>query len=155
MEKGEILACYAILVVIVGILGCGSNRSNLAESGSIHVKEVPSEGKSILGVRIYEDGDRLLITGKVRGLGSFTSRRGHIDIAVIGPDGEILEQSSAPILPRTLVRRQTRNMLRSHFGTQMRDVPPSRSTIHIAYHGNIFPIIELRCSENKAVYYSK
>jgi hypothetical protein len=155
MKKTGILVAFTVTVILTAILGCASDRRNLTESGVIHIEQVSSKDRRVLLATAYEEGGHLMVEGKVRRGGSFIGRRGHIDIAVVGPDGEILEQSSAPILPRTMPRRRTRNMLRSHFEASLRDVPPAGSTVLIAYHRTDPPMREMSCSENEAVHYSK
>ncbi len=155
MKKADILVTFTLTLILAGLLSCASGRLNLAESGAIHIEEVPSTDKYVIGVTAYEDGDGLIIKGKVRGLGSSIGSRGHIDIVVVSPDGKILTQSSAPILPRTTLRKRTRNALRSHFETRLGNIPPAGSAVRIAYHRSDPPIREVCCNENEALYYSK
>ncbi|MFZ2447456.1 MAG: hypothetical protein WAW37_13955 [Syntrophobacteraceae bacterium] len=73
------------------LLGCTAKYANLATANNVSIEILPSldECVEIEGVRAFQDGDKLLVTGKAKKHGPiFTTYKGHIDVAVMSPDGE-------------------------------------------------------------------
>ena len=137
MKTIKILLVLIFLLAGIGFTGCASNRSNLAESGIFHIERMPSGNMSILGVQAFADNDQLVINGRVkRHSATFVDGGGHIDIAVFGPEGEILEQVSTDYVPRIIPRWKMRGMRGSYFEIRLPDIPPAGSTVRIAYHRN-------------------
>ena len=152
MKAIKALPILIILLAGIGFMGCASDRSNLAESGIVYIERMPSSNKSILGVQAFADNDQLVINGRVkRHSASFVDGGGHIDIAVVGPEGDIIEQVSTKYVPRIIPRRKMRGMRGSYFEVRLPDVPPSGSTVRIAYHRTAIPASRtLDCGKNVA-----
>ena len=152
MKIIKVLPILIILLAGIGFMGCASDRSNLTESGIVYIERMPSSNKSILGVQAFADNDQLVINGRVkRHSASFVDGGGHIDIAVVGPEGDIIEQVSTKYVPRIIPRRKMRGMRGSYFEVRLPDVPPAGSTVRIAYHRTAISADRtLDCSENAA-----
>lgn len=80
--------CVLALVVLSA---CATKYANPAKASNIMVEILPSKDKyvEIKDVSVYQDGNKLLVTGKAKKKGSiFTAYKGHIDVAVVFPAGE-------------------------------------------------------------------
>ena len=154
MKVIKVLPILIILLAGIGFMGCALDRLNLAESGIVQIERMPSSNKSILGVKAFADNDQLVINGRVkRHSASFVDGGGHIDIAVVGPEGAILEQLSTRYVPRIIPRWKMRGMRGSYFEVRLPDVPPAGSTVRIAYHKNAIPAGRtLDCGQNIATF---
>ena len=152
MKMIKVLPILIILLAGMGFMGCASGRSNLIESGIVYIERIPSGNRSILGVQAFAENDQLVINGRVkRHSSSFVDGEGHIDIAVVGPEGDILEQVSTQYVPRIIPTRKMRGVRGSYFGVSLPDVPPAGSTVRIAYHRTAIPADRtLDCGKNVA-----
>jgi len=63
---------------------------------------------------------------------------GHVDIAIVSPDGENLEEISTHYTPRNFPARLIRKR-RSCFYMSMSTVPLAGSVVRVAYHGDSRP----------------
>lgn len=95
------------LAMIVG-LGCASNRINLVDNGTVTVERINSQGAYVSSVYVYQDGDYLVISGRVKQLYStVVTDRGHVDITMLNPYGTTLKQVSKRYNPRLSRKKRT------------------------------------------------
>lgn len=131
---------YVLSVLILDMIGfvfsgCTSSRLNLIDNGTFYLEQEPSSNISIFRVHAYLDGDELVINGRVkRRCASFIGVGGHIDIAIVSPEGEILEQVSTFYIPRIIPRKRAGLISGSHFEVRLPAVPPAGSTIRVKFH---------------------
>jgi hypothetical protein len=86
------------MVAVAALLGCATSQASISDIGNTRVEILPSGDNRVEITRAdaYRAGDELVITGKaVRQRLLFTSDKGHIDIAVIGPGGEQVKLGTA------------------------------------------------------------
>lgn len=83
--------CMGICVfTLVILLGCTAKYANLTTANDVSVEILPYKDKyvEIKEVKVYQDGNKLLVTGKAKKNGPiFATYRGHIDVAVVSPEG--------------------------------------------------------------------
>lgn len=117
-----ILAGLVITAVLIS--GCATGKISHAEDVFIYKAD------------IYEDGDELVIRGQVkRGYRNCCeSARGHIDIALLAPDGFVIDAFSILYSPHNIPKRGSRS---SRFKVQRPYLPPDGLTIRIAYHSGL------------------
>lgn len=147
-----VIATVAICSLMMG--GCASKRVNLVDKGLISVEQVPSKKNYyISSSHVYRDANDLIVSGKVRrrfnnGLYS----RGHVDIAIFSPYGEILERISAYHTPKIIKRRHRAGGRKASFKVRIPDVPPQGSVVRIAYHYSAYlGENTFGCGENTAI----
>jgi hypothetical protein len=112
-------------------LGCASRGLNLVGKGDVSIELVRSKEILIPGATVVQKGDELVISGKVKRRNSRLIHGGHIDIAIIGPDGETLEHVSTPHIPRIIPRKGTQS---AFFTVRLPNHPDSGSIVRVAYH---------------------
>ncbi len=73
----------------VCLCGCASSLVDLTKKGQVAVETVSGEKTRILWAKVYQDGDDTLIKVALRRrLPTAYPLKTHVDIVVIGPDGE-------------------------------------------------------------------
>ncbi len=153
----------AFLVVLTSglativVAGCATNNFNYTYEAPVIFKRVPSEDVHISEALAYEDGDELVIYGKVkRGPDNCCDAvRGHVDIVVIGPEGYLLDMASTMYRPRNIPKVRSRS---SRFRVRLPYTLPDGVTIRIAYHSRLgaadsvaYAGSMFRCEQNMAI----
>jgi len=120
-------------LVTVAFSGCESGNAKYSKEASVLFERVPEENVSISEVHAYEDGDTLVILGKVkRSAGNCCDAvRGHVDIALVADDGMIVDIISVPYSPRNIPKAGTRS---SHFTARLPYTLPEDVHLRLRYH---------------------
>ena len=104
------LGVCMLAVAIPSLWGCATNRVSLSDLGTVKLEIVPSKDPyvHISEADVYQDGNELVVTGTAVKRGPlFTTYKGHIDVAVISPEGETIKQASAEYRRHPSRRRTT------------------------------------------------
>ena len=135
MKKELISSAVGIALVlsVVFLAGCGSNRVSLIDSGSVNMEEKEASGKVYIAWSdVYEDEKGFIVTGVLRrrdrvGLPIKT----HVCVTLLSPDGTVLDeaQSSEVYVPRRIIGK-FRGFTR--FRVRFEDMPPQGSLVRIA-----------------------
>lgn len=134
-SKISVFLPVMVATAFVFLSGCATSNVNPNEQ-SVLFEHVPSKGIIISNVRAYEDADEVVIRGKVKR--SFNNccntTRGHIDIAVVAPDGFVLDMFSSLYSPRDIPRVRSRT---SRFMARLPYTLADDMGLRIKYHGNM------------------
>ena len=145
------LLFFSVLVLLAFGLSStafASTRIDLIKNDTLEIERLPSRGYRILRIFAYNDNNELVVTGRVKRLHSTYFGTGHVDIAIISPGGEILNQVSTSYTPRYLRRKPSRG---SRFEVRFPDVPQVGSTVRIVHHRNDeLKNIAFQCENNMA-----
>ncbi|RJR51752.1 MAG: hypothetical protein C4576_03095 [Desulfobacteraceae bacterium] len=133
MKSGFLWSCVAALALLASGLvlgGCTYNRVQLAGGKTFSIERVESNPIYISWVYAEEKNEEMIIKGLLRTNSSNTHGTGHIDVAVFGPGGELLGQTSTDYAQKEFrkYRREAR------FETRFPLVPPDGSKIRVALH---------------------
>jgi hypothetical protein len=125
--------CFAALILLLlGLIpaGCTYNRVQLASGKTFSVERLPSNPIHVSWIHAAEENDGMIVKGLLRTDSSHADGTGHVDVAVIGPGGELLGQTSTDYAPKNFrkYRREARFEARFPF------VPPEGSRIRVALH---------------------
>jgi hypothetical protein len=147
----EILACLCLAMIVLA--GCASSKVNLVDTERVTIERMASEGGvRIENVYVYQEGNELLVSGRVkrRGTGRVIPR-GHVDIAILSPEGNVIEKASTSYVPTTIRRKLSHRG--SHFNARFSVVPPEGSTVRVSYHARGYSAARTTfdCGENSAV----
>ncbi len=137
----RLLIGMSLIFASVLISGCATTNPNHANDraalseASVLFERMPSKDVMVSEVRAVKDGDGLAIYGKVkRTLGNCCdAARGHVDIAVVGPDGEIIDLLSVPYSPRNIPKARSRS---SRFAARLPYMIPEDVPLRITYHND-------------------
>ena len=139
-----------IASVIMTGLGCASNRVNLLKDGTVELERIPSKGYYISYVNIYQNRDALVVYGHVKRRSRVGDSSGHVDIAIVSPNGKVLEQISTLYKPRIILTRKMHTR-KSTFEVRLPTIPPAGSLVRVAYHRDSKPVNRtFPCGENRA-----
>ncbi len=131
MKNLGILLLLAIFIACIAITGCTTSRVNLAERGIVSIERVPTKHIYVSAAYVYQDGDELVISGRVKHKHAHRTSRGHVDIIILGPEGEILKEVTISYVPRIIRRKGSRE---AHFNVRLPFIPLKGSTVHVAFH---------------------
>jgi len=108
-----------------------SDRVNLVKEGVVLVEYVPSKGVYVSKAYVYQYGDELVISGKVRRpYGSFAVT-GHVDIEMLDPEGTTFKKTTATHTPRIVRTKGPRDM---SFTMRLPMILPKGATVRLGYH---------------------
>lgn len=155
MRMRNVSIFCALIFVTTGVFltGCASDRVNLVDRGTLSIERVPSRGIYISEVRVNQDGNELVVTGRVKRRDVSAGGFGHVDVAIISPEGKTLEQVSTYFSPRIIPRKHDHRRLHgSRFEVRLPTIPPTGSKVRVAYHRISKPDSRTSsCGENMAV----
>ena len=169
--KTQIATAVAVANLIITISSCASSKINLLDDRTLALQLVPSESAYMEHVNVKQLDSELVVSGHVSRLlfCILTNHRpeganmvtvlqyekrplvvgGHMDIAVVAPDGSILNKVSVPYHPRTISVIRSRP---SSFRVRIPVLPPHDSIVRVAHHNVSYSAKgPFDCGENAAL----
>ena len=130
------LPVIVLVITAVFVSGCATSNVNYTNEASVLFERMRSEDVLISDVHAYEDGDELVIYGKVKRAADncCDSARGHVDIAIVAPDGMVTEVINVSYSPRNIPKVRSRT---SRFMTRLPYTLPEDITLRITYHNSL------------------
>ncbi len=129
--KYRFISVMVFLLASMTTYGCALHRVNLVDNGTVLLELVPSDEGYVSQAHVFQDDDEMLISGKVkRTTHSSAIHQGHVDIAIIAPDGTVVHEVSAPDTPTSLRRRAT---TKRTFSVRLKIVPAQGTKIRMTY----------------------
>ncbi|MCK4959694.1 MAG: hypothetical protein KAT00_09835 [Planctomycetes bacterium] len=142
MKKASL--CPIIIVVLtitlIGASGCATTGANRVQRGTDpslgSFDRLSAKDIYITDLEAFRDGDGVMITGKVKRGQKNCCRpaRGHVDIAVLTPDGMLLDIISTGHTPHNIPKVRSKS---ASFEAKMPYIPPENAIIRITYHDSI------------------
>ncbi len=111
-----------------------SDRVNLVKEGVAFVEYVPSKGVYVSKTYVYQDGDELVISGKVRRPYASFAVAGHVDIEMLDPEGTTFKKTIATHIPRIVRRKGPRD---ASFTVRLPIILPKGATVRVGYHSSL------------------
>jgi len=135
----KLITGLCLALATIAYSGCASGNARYSSEVPVPFECVPDENVSICDVHAYEEGNTLVIPGKVKrsARNCCDATRGHVDIALVADDGMILDIISVAYSPRNIPRAGTRS---SHFTAKLPYTLPEDVHLRLRYH----------CSEDTA-----
>lgn len=129
------VAATVLVAATILVAGCATNDPAYVNEASVLVECVPSEDAHISDVHVYEDGDELVIYGKVKRAANncCDAVRGHVDIGVVSRDGLVLDVISVLYSPRNIPKVRSRS---SRFTATLPYIPPDGMILAIVYQSS-------------------
>lgn len=137
VEKGEIMKLMKIVIStlhLIALTGCVATRVNLKDSGDVQVNfDVPKD-VSISAVP-YESEGNFIVLGKVsRSPISVVDVKGHVDIRIVNPDGELVSEWQVHLRRLPSIRHRSNP---GAFSFSIPGVPPRGSIINVKYDNQV------------------
>ncbi len=131
----KFLFATGLRLATILISGCATTSVDQVNDAPVLLERMPSEDVMVSEVRAVEDEDGLVIHGKVKrtARNCCDSARGHVDIAVVGPDGAIVDMVSVPYSPRNIPKARSRS---SRFTARLPYKVPEDVPLRITYHND-------------------
>jgi hypothetical protein len=126
-----IVLIFCLVTIVMSTYA--SNQVNLVENGTASLEFVPSKGIYVSKAYVYQDGDDLVITGKVKRHSGSLSVTGHVDIVILDPKGTTLKKVAVSHVPR-IVRRQGASD--ASFSARLPIIPPKGATVRLGFHSS-------------------
>lgn len=122
------------MTAIAFISGCATSNVN-PNKASVLLETISPKGVILSNVRAYEDADEFVVRGTVKRTfnNCCDAVRGHVDIAVVSPDGLVMDLVSVLYSPREIPRVRSRA---SHFTARLPYTIPEDVTLQVTYHSN-------------------
>ncbi len=141
MKNQTIIITFVIFFTGIVLSGCSFSKMNLAGNDAAYTIERlnTSDRISIRCAKVYQDDGYTVISGKVKlNKNLLQSKQGHVDIAVISPDGTVKDTASVFYNPRKRTRRmQLKANKGSSFIARFSGTLPHGSTIRLVPHNSI------------------
>lgn len=148
-KKLSIMLMLNLVMMGTGLFGCASNRVNLVDEDLVAVELADPEKNCISRPHVFQNGDELVISGNVKCRRFRGFSLGHIDIAIVSAEGEILQSLSALYYPRIIPRKGGHE---SRFRVNLSQTPPEGSVIRMAFHKVETPSMNtFHCDDNMAI----
>ena len=150
---GQLLVLTASLVGLAASSGCASARPYISSNLDDPIEVSHSEVHELTYVRAYDDGDDLVIYGRVNHMHRFCPSEGHVDLVLIRQDGEVLERVSIPIVDRGTRRR---GWFGAAFRARLTGHAAERASLRLAVHDErCFRQETFDCGSNRSLETSR
>ena len=118
---------------IASFAGCASNRINLVDNGTVTIECVNSKRMLVSRVYVYQEGDELVISGRVkRRFSTGIGTGGHVDIAMFNQEGTPIINISKHYTPRLTKHSRT-----SSFTVHLPLIISERSIVRVVHHSGV------------------
>jgi hypothetical protein len=123
-----------LTVVLLLVTGCATFNIPTTDRPDIRVERLPSHSQSVTDVRVYQQEEELVVSGKVTSSNPFYLP-GHVDIVLCPPDGVAIDRAQPRIFSHDSKRGGVKT---ANFTARLPQLPPAGSTIRLKYHAPPF-----------------
>lgn len=120
-------------VAFIFLNGCSlmARDQYVSTDQDIRIELVPSEPHKFSYVRAYNDNGDFVLYGKLDHLHERYEKGGHVDLTIIGADGQVIESASLPVVNRGNRRKGWNG---AHFRVRLDQNVPETSSIRLLIH---------------------
>ena len=139
--------------LLIGLSGCMSIKLNSVDGLNLYIERIKSNRLTFRNVRVIQSGDGVVVAGNIkRRKNSVGTSGGHIDMALLNNEGEVIQKVSTFYTPRRFSRR---SLFTPSFKVRFSGMPIEASVVRVAYHNSkkIENSIDLSfdCGNNRAL----
>lgn len=116
MNKKNVTQFAMAVGILAIVIGCATTGRNLVESGTVTIQRLDSKAVYLSGVAVVEKEDHIEVSGWLKRRYVWSLGDGHVDVAVLNPQGEAIEKISTGYTPGVIPRKRFR---RSHFNAAL------------------------------------
>ena len=134
MRKKKVLSLVIAMVfgtLTIIISGCATDRVDLVDAGVLSLEQHTTGKVYIAWSDAYKDGDGFVVTGVLRRRDTVgLPIKAHVDIAILSPDGTIIDESrsSDVYVPRRIIGR---GQSLKRFRVRFSNIPPQGSLVRL------------------------
>jgi len=134
----NVLFLLGFLTTGMFLSGCAPKHVNLITKKGVSIEAIHSARVQISDMAVSEDGNELVITGKVYRRNRSISGLGHVDVTILDSADNVIEKGSIPYTPTTLPKTPgARKHRGSRFEVHLPCVLPAGSKVQVAYHARV------------------
>jgi len=125
-------------IIVITASGCAGSRVNLVEKGGVSIERMTSKVRGLYfhNVHAYKESDGLVVSGNVkRRYTSVPGGSGHVDVAIINPEGEAVKHVGTNYSPRVVSKRSHPG---ARFEVRLPVIPQEGDTVRVAIHKDTF-----------------
>ena len=135
-------------IVFLSIASCSFIRIPTSHDYNFRIEHIPDPKVILYQPMVLNDKDKVVITGIVKGM-QFRSRlNGHIDLAILNYDNDIISFQSVKLFRKFPFNNSYRYGYRADIQASSLD---EKVTVRIAYHRPPIMSDTFNCGENKAI----
>ena len=135
-----VLSLLGFVTTAMLLSGCAYKHANLISQKGVSIETIHSAGAHISDVAVSEDGNELVITGKVSRINPAISGSGHVDVTILDSAGNVIDKGTVPYTPTTLPKTPgARKHRGSRFEVRLPCALPAGSKVQVAYHARLKP----------------
>lgn len=154
MKNSLLRTTFLVFVTFIVLTGNVSAKTDITDQVSID--RIPYNNSTyITSVKVYQDGDNVIVRGQLkRNRNSVRKFDGHIDIAIISPDGDTINSTSVNYTPRHSSTRTKRKAYRkTRFKASFSGKLQKGSTVRVSLHKKDYTKIAkgFNCGNNLAI----
>lgn len=123
-----------LTVILLVVTGCATFNIPTTDRPDIRVERLPSPSQSVTDVRVYQQEEELVVTGKVTSSNPFYLP-GHVDLVLCAPDEVAIDRAQPRIFSYDSKRGGVKT---ANFTARLLQLPPAGSTIRLQYHAPPF-----------------
>lgn len=125
-------------LVLLHVSGCSAQRINMIEQGDVSTQIIETHPITVKRVSIYRDPKGITLSGDViRRNRSLSPLSGHVDVELIGSDGEVLYEDTLRLRMRRVT--VTRRVIKGEFTTHWNFDLPVGSIVRLSHHEGKHP----------------
>ena len=134
MRKKKVLSLVIAMVfgtLTIIISGCATDRVDLVDAGVLSLEQHATGKVYIAWSDAYKNGDGFVVTGVLRRRDTVgLPIKAHVDIAILSPDGTIIDESrsSDVYVPRRIIGR---GQSLKRFRVRFSNIPPQGSLVRL------------------------
>ncbi len=123
-----------ILIVILSMVaaGCSGTRGDLLNEGRLGLEVGSSEYAEVAAVSAWAEQGQTVVSGWVRRTGMASGLSGHVDVAFLDRQGNVLHQTAASSSVGRIPQRGQRH---AHFIARLPEMPAAAERVRVRYHG--------------------
>lgn len=125
-----LISMLAAFITGIATLSYASERLNLVDTRVVDVEKAQNNGVRFTKTFVYQEGDELIITGKLKRSGHHYIGSGFVNISIVGPDGNINKQLFTTLTPGYIRKNPTRG---ARFTVRLPFTPPHGSKVRLSY----------------------
>lgn len=159
MKSQTITIILVVFFAVIVFSGCSFSNRNLVDNAEYTIERVNTSNRIFIrSAKAYKDEGNTVVSGKIKlNKNVPQSIHGHVDIAVISPDGNVVDTASVFYNPRIRTTRMQRKANRgSSFTARFPGSLPQGSTVRLVPHNSIEETADkidkgFHCSSNLAL----
>jgi len=117
------------------VTGCTTTGKDLVRDDIVNIEQVSSTYATVTRTSVVQEGPDVVISGEVQRRASvWNLLSGHVNVEIVGPDGQVLKKTSVRYYPSSFDYHRLRlTSGYATFSTRIKTTPPVGSSIRVTH----------------------